>query len=848
MPLNQRYAKKSQPSDQDPREYQETHEVQATGATTPVVNPPPRTLTTTDILKNPFGSILNEAELRRGQEAVEELTGSPVLGRGYQMLLETGTSPLGMLLSAIGVGAGAKRLIKGKPGPEPGPGPGPSGPPTLNATNNPARPPLPPAASGYIKPTTTMADDALSMTLPIRKPVGVPGGRLSTTKVPPVPPVNQTLDDALNQMRQGVVSTSATGTIPVSRIESLNQIIDDALRGVTPAAPKPKMRDLSAELSAGERAGIEKLSQLPGVRSGAKLNPGGHGTYQEPVGASLAKEVKDAAAPATLYKNRQTATVNLAGKNVEQLFAEDKYDEAASEISRTLSAFFGGKERGAISTRAQLRAGSGAIGAVVGGTQGETPEERAKNAALGAATGAFVVPAIARLAASTAPKALQSVIYTSTLSSPASVLKAWLGAYGGAVAAAAENPKMAPTIIRHLMPDKFTPRFLSAFKQSAAGGQQLGQQAPNILKRIYGAADEAARAAMQAGGISAADAPRFTLSGDPTSKSGKFVLDTFARADQVGPGLGMTVKTLTTLFPRVGIQILERGAERMGGGLVAPSLRTGGSQGIKTALGAGAVAAGYAAEDDLPTWLQPFAAAAAGPYALPVMTGMAASRGMRKGGGAEGAKAAATEIAGQIPLGRFGSYEAGRRVLSGATLVPNLVQDIAEYRDPYDRQPEGFFGSTKAKIPGLRETLPVRGERVNIAGQPTDGSRSQSPIKRALTPRSREVEPLRGIPSDVATELRRLDISINPPSFEKEIKFGSKTVAVPPALAEKRRAEAREKLVPVIQKTLASRRYQSLSDEKKKILLARVVQQAQASGAAKARGTLLRELKQRGDF
>lgn len=610
-----------------------------------------------------------------------------------------------------------------------------------------------------------------------------------------------------------------------------------------PSGPRVSPR-AGGYLSPGEERGINELDDLMESIHGMTPDapsvqfPGKQGLYTEPSLPASRAAIEPMKAP--LFGTHKGVTANIHAGEADRLLDAGDYDGAATEISRALGSFFGGKgsSRGAISRELLVRSGGGALGAGIGGTQGDTTEERVKNAALGAATGAFLVPNVARMVASTFPKAAQSYIYTSTLSSPGSVMKAWLGAYSGAATAALENPKAAPAIVRELMPDRFTPRFLAAFRTTDVGGQQISKEAPNILKRIYGAADVAARAAMKAGGISEADAARYTLSGMPTTAMGKDTLGFLERQ-------GLPVKLLTSLFPRVGIQILERGAERMGGGLIAPSLRTSGNQLAKTALGAGAAATAYQHEPDIPDWLKPFAIAATGPYALPVSVGMAVRKGKEKKGSiGEGLQEAGRTVAGQIPLSTFGTYEAGRRVGSGASLVPNIVQDVAEYRDKYDRVPEGFFGGTKAKIPGLRETLPIRSARVNISGTPTDEGRSKSPLKRALTPSTRETEPTKGIDPDVVSELKRLEININPPSYEKNIKVGSKTIAVPPELASRRQAESRSRLVPQIKRLMDSPRYRSMDDDRRKTVMEKLIQQTMNAGSAKARGIVLKELKE----
>jgi hypothetical protein len=173
---------------------------------------------------------------------------------------------------------------------------------------------------------------------------------------------------------------------------------------------------------------------------------------------------------------------------------------------------------------------------------------------------------------------------------------------------------------------------------------------------------------------------------------------------------------------------------------------------------------------------------------------------------------------------------------------------VAEARDPYDRQTagQGMFARTKAKIPGLRETLPVQGAQTNIAGAANEDRSSAT--KRFFTRAVSQGDKFKDIPPAVAKELQRLDVAINQPSYAQasKITIGKRTLAVPPDAAEKRRAESRRFLIPRVQKLMASSQYQRTDDAHKKQYLERAVEQSLAIGNQKARATVLRLLKQQG--
>ena len=506
--------------------------------------------------------------------------------------------------------------------------------------------------------------------------------------------------------------------------------------------------------------------------------------------------------------------------------------EELRENSEILKRFMDPK--GVVNPKLAAGIGTTIAGGAAGATIGETTEDRIENGLIGAGLGAVVVPMLAHAVAVGAPKAAQNALYTSVLSSPTSVFKAYLGAIGGSVAAATEkiaagDVSAGQRILSSLFSGGSVGQFVAHLRHPKLV-TGMAEDAPSVVGRIFGAGDAVARRAMAAGGISADDAARYTLSGAPTTDLGKEILGLYSR--------WFALRLPSTLFPRVGIQLLERGIERSPLGLAtAKGINEGVSQGTKVAraaIGTAAAGAAYAGSEEVPTWAKPYLAAVSGVYGLPVAIGFAAKSG--------GAMAAVNEVARNMPFPQFGPGEALKQIGSGASLVPNLVRDAAVARDPYERNTSGdFFGRTKAKIPGLRETLPVRGRRVNIAGVPI-ADRS-TPLSRVLSPAPSRNEPMKGIPDAVAKEIERLDVPINPPSFEKAIKIGSKEMAIPPALAEKAQRDHAQYVVPAVEKLLASPSYQAADDARKKRRLQTTINHARARGAAAAKVKLQRALR-----
>jgi hypothetical protein len=504
-------------------------------------------------------------------------------------------------------------------------------------------------------------------------------------------------------------------------------------------------------------------------------------------------------------------------------------------------------EGGAIDPKLMMAGGGAVAGAAIGATRGETGEERFTNAALGGITGAVAVPLLAHVAASSTPasKKLQSYIYSSVLSSPQSVAKAYLGGAGGAIAAGLE--KIAAGDVANgskIITELFSPKHISRMTQAFRSGGEMAtgrtEAAPSIVGRVFDSVNEPAVKAMEAGGISREDAIRYTLSGVPTTQMGQDILGLWSRY--------FPLRLATSLFPRVGVQVLERGMERSPVGLLnLKGINEGASTATKVAraaAGTSAAVGAYAGADQVPDWAKPYLVALSGVYGLPVAAGMAVAGKQGKGVKAQ-VMAGVQSVTQNMPFPQFGPAEAFNPDAIASLMIPNAARDVARAMDPNERDTRGrTFGRAQAKIPILREQLPIKGRNVNIAGKPNDDRTSAT--KRALTPAPGEQKSMKDIPPAVTRELSRLDIPINSPAFEKKIKIGQREIAVPADAAERARAERRQFLVPQIEKLIASDSYQRADDSQKAARLRAVVQRAETAGSQRARAQLVRTLRENG--
>lgn len=693
----------------------------------------------------------------------------------------------------------------------PGPAPRPILPETV-ATGTGAAPRGPIPETGGFGPRTTTGSGGWSMTAPAVEKAAAPVAAAEA------PAAASGMSDLEKTLRASLADRLAKSSTTTQTVEAVTKHVDDVASTVSPAAAADAME---ATVPQTVKQMVTDMRRMFGSEKAGSM------IFGESAGRSAAASSVERIAGGP-------SRVPLA-KEVAQL---------DSEFARRIA-----DPRGAADPRLLGQIGGAVAGGAAGAAEGDTTEEKVVYGLLGAGAGALAVPLMTHLATGNlrVPKEAQSAIYGAILSSPTSVAKAWLGAVGGTVAAATEkiaagDVSSGARILRTFMSSGSVKTFMQAIAKGDVEATMTAD-APDLVSktigRVFSAGDAVARRAMAAGGIGAEDAARYTLSGTPTTPMGQDLLRVMNKYFEL--------RLFTSMFPRVGMQIVERGIERSPLGMLPiPGINEGLSMGAKAAragAGAAAGAAAYAFEDQLPDWSKPYVAALSGVYALPVGMGLAAGAAADKGkSGEDQLMAGVQNFAGNLPFPQYGPTESIRQLISGASFIPNIARDAAVAMDPYERDTSGsLFDRSKAKLPGLREQLPVRGRRVNVAGDPI-ADRS-TPFRRVMNPAPTQNEPFAGIPETVANEVRRLGIELNPPSYEKTAKLGNKEVAIPPDAAERLQKQRREFLVPAVEKLLASASYQAAPDDVKKRRLEATINQAEERGSAKARALLSQVLR-----
>ena len=445
----------------------------------------------------------------------------------------------------------------------------------------------------------------------------------------------------------------------------------------------------------------------------------------------------------------------MALNKARQLAAKGKVTNE-KELNTALQAAL--KNAGYMSTELATRIALASAGAVGGAAVGDTPRERLGFGAAGAMAG-FAAPGVMKGLAHNRWATIEDLTYFSLLSSPVTMMKANLGAVGGAISKATEmifegtqagNAVMVGNgakILKSLLTE--SPKiYMKAFKDPVSiAAQVLGKVPGHVPARTMGgvgriltAGDTAAIHAMRQGGVSIEEAARYTLAGNPTSTIGQWLVNLKKNA----PG-GLTKGAITQImpFPRTGAQMIERGLmERTPLGLLqyaSPTMKqqlgnTGASNAsiaVKAGLGTAAAGLGALGEENVPTQLQPLLGAALGPYAVPYGLGFASKRALR--GGKPFQSGVSTALEDVVPLSRNPAAMMTRFPQEIASrVVPGMVAHVAQAIDPaYSRQTgpaelveegygnaESMLGAIMARIPGLRERLPEVNRPVDAFGKP----------------------------------------------------------------------------------------------------------------------------------
>lgn len=326
-------------------------------------------------------------------------------------------------------------------------------------------------------------------------------------------------------------------------------------------------------------------------------------------------------------------------------------------------------------------------------------KNRGRGAVAGLALGAGV-PALLRN-----PDIMEKLRYFSLLSSPATQAKNVLGNVGAVGSRAAElaltgNAGKAGRVLK----EAFSPQTIESARESftrpvtTEGRWGTTSGVLGIPGRVMGAMDEATQGALRRAGEDPETAKLIAYNAEPRSQFGQGVTSFHGRG---GPLARAVVP-----FARTATNLLERGVERIPGVGYLPAVRkmqnaTFGEATARQALGALAGLVGYNVGGE-----DPYAAAAAGPYALPFAVGAGIRKTVNRKGvqtPSDVIKGGVESVANAVPLPRDAyAYDPGKIL---AQYVPNALSLLSQ------RPPAGFDTSGSmlnpalAKIPGLNEAL-----------------------------------------------------------------------------------------------------------------------------------------------
>lgn len=543
-----------------------------------------------------------------------------------------------------------------------------------------------------------------------------------------------------------------------------------------------------------------------------------------------------------------------------------RYEQATRELgfrlqrtARELIRKAAGEDVGAIDPALLTRLTGVLTGGAIGAATGDDPDERIMHGILGAVGGGVgatllttpipSVRAAIQAAARNAGQTIDDYRYFSMLSRPATIIRASSGAVSGMLQMVAERLaqgrlKDARAMVRSIF-EEFGPTYLQALRDpsSIAIPGRVARKAPTgvlgLPLRLINAADAAAVRVGTRGGFTADEAARFTLAGTPTSAVGQRFVET----------VQTSLLRYLVPFPRVTVQMLERGLERTPLGLIPrvgkaidPTLSTG-TRVVRAATGTAATVAGFQLGDDIPPELLPFVEAAAGPLAIPLLLGVAARYAQERG---QSIPARVLEqLNRQVPFAELELPTSASGVASLAgQFVPGIVSDVARVLDveaPFGREtaretpstgtlrdvPREFLEdvgrSLAAKVPGLRTRLPAKPAPRDIFGRILGpDARQQTAMERLLltTPRPRDLPPRMDVRDPVIQEIRRLDISLVGP--RRTVQIGGRTVELDEAAADEILPLKGRVMLAKLQaarRLILSAAYQRADDELKRTLL-----------------------------
>ena len=424
-----------------------------------------------------------------------------------------------------------------------------------------------------------------------------------------------------------------------------------------------------------------------------------------------------------------------------------------------------------------------ALGGLGGASMADEEDDVLLHALGGAAIGGGAIPGMAGavLKKGSVPEKLRDYTYLSFLSSPDTAIRASMGAIGGALTGASDIALDA-LFSRNSWEDKITqlgkardvvtsllgstgdyfklmndPDALAKLYREemphlmGATAEQHGLdptgRSKGLLGRLYAVPDLLAVRAMKKGGFSAEEAARYTLSGDPASKTGQKLME-YREGFRKTPW-GAVITDQLAPFARVGVMGLEKGTERIPvlGPLLHGRNPLGREDFRRQLQGTAAGLAGYYGEDKVDPRVLETVGPLAGPAYLPFSFGRNYRDEIQSGDDwLTAVQGALAETAKEMsPLGATPGAIVMREGEVARRLVPAGVGDVAEMLDPEEYRETG--PQRIAELQRMGEQDPLTLSLLGEAG----------PISTAVTaqmPFLREELPAGTIPVDVFGERR----------------------------------------------------------------------------------------------
>ena len=407
-----------------------------------------------------------------------------------------------------------------------------------------------------------------------------------------------------------------------------------------------------------------------------------------------------------------------------------------------------------------------ALGGLGGAAMADEEDDVLLHALGGAAIGGGAIPGMAGavLRKGSVPEKLRDYTYLSFLSSPDTAIRASMGAIGGAFTGASDIAIDALTsdgswdyklqqlgkakdVVSSLVmsggdyfklmndPDELAKLYREEMPHlMGTTAEQHGLdptgRSKGLLGRLYAVPDLLAVRAMKKGGFSAEEAARYTLSGDPASKTGQKLME--YREEFRKTPWGAVITDQLAPFARVGVMGLEKGTERIPvlGPLLHGRNPLGREDFRRQLQGTAAGLAGYYGEDKVDPRVLETVGPLAGPAYLPFSVGRNLRDEIQSGDDwLTAVQGALTETAKEMsPLGATPGAIFMREGEVARRLVPAGVGDVAEMLDPEEYRETG--PQRIAELQRLGEQDPLTLSLLGEAGPISTAVTAQMPFLR----------------------------------------------------------------------------------------------------------------------